>query len=298
MGNRLLFKRPHPVQDTYLQCFDRSLQSWSLRNPIGAIMVDSISETFQRCWRQDGYLKLAGFLSGQETADAHVWVNEISSWPPSQSKWMHHQELTARGDVRLARTENFVPFHAGMKSLLMEGKLLDALEELMGEPAVLYKEKINYKYPGGGGYAAHQDAPAYEFIKHHVTCLVTIDPMREENGCLFFSPGRHNEGLIALDDRGCIKTDVAESLEWTAVPTDPGDVLFFSSFAPHKSPPNTSDEPRRAIYLTYNALVEGDFRERYYEDKRQAFETYKSSGSDKAQQISKIGHFQGKTVTQ
>jgi len=261
-------------------------------------MVGGISEELLQRWREDGYLKLPAFLNQQESADARKWVEEISSWPPSDSQWMHHQEQTARGDVRLARTENFVPFHRGMKRLLTEGKILAALEQLMGEPAVLYKEKINYKYPGGGGYAAHQDAPAYEFIKNHVTCLVTIDPMREENGCLFFSPGRHREGLIALDDRGCIKTDVADSLEWIAVRTDPGDVLFFSSYAPHMSPPNTSEQPRRAIYLTYNALAEGDFREQYYEDKRQAFAAYKSSGSDKAQQISKIGHFQGKTITQ
>ncbi|MCH2203297.1 MAG: phytanoyl-CoA dioxygenase family protein [Fuerstiella sp.] len=261
-------------------------------------MVDSISEVLQRRWIEDGYLKVDSFLSEQEVADAREWVEEISSWPINDDKWIHHQEQTAKGDVRLSRTENFVPFHTGMKHLLTEGKLLTALGQLMGEPAVLYKEKINYKYPGGGGYAAHQDAPAYEFIKHHVTCLVTIDPMREDNGCLFFSPGRHQEGFIALDDRGCIHPETAASLEWVSVPTEPGDVLLFSSYAPHKSPPNGTNEPRRAIYLTYNALAEGDFRQQYYEDKRRAFAMYKSSGSDKAQQISKIGHFQGKTVTQ
>ncbi len=30
-------------------------------------------------------------------------------------------------------------------------------ERLLGEPAVLYKEKINHKLPGGAGYSAHQD---------------------------------------------------------------------------------------------------------------------------------------------
>ena len=38
------------------------------------------------------------------------------------------------------------------------GRVIEAVGELLGEPAVLYKEKINYKYPGGGGYAAHQEA--------------------------------------------------------------------------------------------------------------------------------------------
>ena len=72
---------------------------------------------------------------------------------------MHHREQTSLGDVQLSRTENFVPFHADMRRLLTEGTLIEAVGQLMGQPAVLYKEKINYKHPGGGGYAAHQDAP-------------------------------------------------------------------------------------------------------------------------------------------
>jgi len=30
------------------------------------------------------------------------------------------------------------------------------MSELFGEPAVLFKEKINYKYPGTGAYPAHK----------------------------------------------------------------------------------------------------------------------------------------------
>ena len=80
--------------------------------------------------------------------------------------------------------------------------MLDVVSELMGEPAVLYKEKINYKYPGGGGYAAHQDAPAYEFVKFHITCLISVDAATPENGCLSFSPGQYEKGFIALDEKG------------------------------------------------------------------------------------------------
>ncbi len=256
-----------------------------------------ISAESVRCWREHGYVKVDGFFEETEVAELQQWVDEISEWPDSEEKWLHHRERTASGEIRLARSENFVPYHNEMCDVLTKGKLLTALEQLLEQPAVLYKEKINYKYPGGGGYAAHQDAPAYEFIKHHVTCLLAIDPMREENGCLFFSPGRHREGLISIDDRGCIEPDVAQQMDWVPVPTAPGDVLFFSSYAPHKSPPNSSDEPRRGIYLTYNALAEGDFRQQYYEDKRKTFAKYKSTGTDQAQQISKIGHFRGDTIS-
>ena len=62
--------------------------------------------------------------------------------------------------------------------------MLDAASALLGEPAVLYKEKVNYKLPGGAGYAPHQDAPAYPFVAKHVSCLVAIDDAGIDNGCL------------------------------------------------------------------------------------------------------------------
>lgn len=246
-------------------------------------------------WDQDGYLKVEGFLSPEEARLAANWVEEVANWPDSNDKWMHHREDTANG-VQLARSENFMPYHEGIKALLTGGKIVEGISQLMGEPAVLYKEKINYKYPGGGGYAPHQDAPAYEFIKKHVTCLVAIDANTPDNGCLFFAPGLHKQGLIALNDEGCIEDSAAEKMDWIAMETEPGDVLFFSSYSPHKSPPNHSDQSRRALYLTYNAASEGDLREAYYQDKRQAFAAYSESGTSAEGRISKIGHFQGKTV--
>ena len=170
------------------------------------------------------------------------------------------------------------------------------IAELTGERAALYKEKINYKYPGGGGYAAHQDAPAYEFVKSHTTCLISIDAATVENGCLYFSPGRHREGLIALDADGCIAPEIAENMDWVAAPTQPGDILVFSSYIPHKSGANRSNLPRRIIYAVYNNLSDGDWREKYYEDKREAFSEYATEDSGRSGQISKIDHFQGRTV--
>lgn len=246
-------------------------------------------------WKNNGYLKLPAFLKKNEVSAIQTWVSEISSWKPTEDKWMHHYESTENG-IRLSRSENFVPYHTNLKDLITNGKVIDVVSELMSETAILYKEKINYKYPGGGGYAAHQDAPAYEFIDYHITCLISVDAATIENGCLYFASGRHNEGFIALDENGCISPNIADTMNWVAVPTEPGDILLFGSYIPHKSPPNLSDEPRRIIYLTYNAKSQGDWRERYYADKRMAFAQYANDGSNRDTQISKIAHFQGKVI--
>lgn len=67
-------------------------------------------------------------------------------------------------------------------------------------------------------------------------------------------------------------TDEEEAkLTWTPVTLEPGDVLIFSSWLPHRSGPNRTSKSRRALYVTYNAKVDGDYREKYYEDKRKKF---------------------------
>ena len=258
-------------------------------------MTNYLEPSQHNSWETKGYLKIPCFFSDSEVAELRKWVAEIEGWEQDPDRWLHHYESVSDG-TRLSRTEDFIPYHEGMKSTLTAGKVLEVISELAGDPAVLYKEKINYKYPGGGGYAPHQDAPAYEFVRNHTTCLISIDASTADNGCLYFSPGRHREGMIALDANGCIAPDVAESMDWVAAPTQPGDILLFSSYIPHKSGANGSTLPRRIIYAVYNNISDGDWRDKYYEDKRKAFSQYAADESGRSGQISKIAHFQGRTV--
>lgn len=258
-------------------------------------MSNYLEPIHHKAWKENNYLKIPCFFSDEEVTQLQQWVAEIEGWEPTGDKWMHHFESTPEG-TQLSRSENFVPYHAGMKKTLTGGKVLRVVSELMGEPAVLYKEKINYKYPGGGGYAAHQDAPAYEFVKFHITCLISVDTATVESGCLSFVPGQYQPRFIALDENGCIASEVASEMEWVTVPTQPGDILLFGSYIPHKSESNRSNRPRRIVYVTYNARSEGDWREKYYEDKRKTFLQYRKASSMQTAQISKIAHFQGRTV--
>ncbi len=219
-------------------------------------------------WRADGWLVLPGLLDDASVAEITRWIEEVASWagdgstPPTRG--LHHFERTDRGPA-LARSERFADDHAGLGSLLRASVVTDVLAELLGEPAVLFKEKVNHKQPGGAGFAPHQDATAYRFVDHHVSVMVPVDPSTTASGCLDFAPG-HTRGLLPAE-RGRIRDDVAAELGWRPVEVGPGDLVCFDSYAPHRSGTNTSDRPRRALYLTYNAASRGDHRARYYADK-------------------------------
>jgi hypothetical protein len=221
------------------------------------------------------------------------WVDEIERWPEPGDGWLHHREMTDDGP-KLCRSENLIPFHEGLRAFLTEGPMLETATALLGEPAVLYKEKINYKLPGGAGYAAHQDAPAYRFVVGHVSCMVAIDDSDADNGCLEVVSGQHDR-LLPVDDRGCIPTDIADAFEWHAVPARAGQTLWFHSRTPHRSGPNPSSSARRALYPTYNARSEGDLRDAYYRDKLAIF-AEADAPVDRVQ-VSLIGDFEGRPVS-
>ena len=241
-------------------------------------------------YREHGWL-ITRLLTAEQIANLRTWVSEVQAWDDAGS-WMNHYEMTNNG-ARKCRTEYFTPFHDELRQLLRHGSMNDVAGILLGEPAVLYKEKINYKLAGGAGWEPHQDAPAYPYIDSHISCMIAVDDATTENGCLEVVSGLHHE-LIATDERGCIPSEVADALEWQPVPIEAGTTLWFHSRTPHRSGDNHSTRDRRAIYPTYNALSEGDLREAYYSAKRAEFA---KAGEGDRVQISLIDDFRGIPVT-
>ncbi|MGZ4676886.1 MAG: phytanoyl-CoA dioxygenase family protein [Acidimicrobiia bacterium] len=253
--------------------------------PVFAAPTRDAAEFFAaRGWVVTATLDAAG------AARLRDWVDEVMRWP-DDGEWLHYREQTDAGP-RLCRTENFVPFHAGLRELLTAGPMRDVAGALLGEPAVLYKEKINYKAAGGAGYAPHQDAPAYRFVEQHVSCMVAVDDADEENGCLEVVSGAHAE-LLPVDADGCIRADVVAALAWEPVPVPAGSTLWFHSRTPHRSGPNRSDRDRRALYPTYNAAREGDLRAAYY---RQKHAELAAVAGGPTVPVSLINDFQGRPV--
>ena len=143
-----------------------------------------------------------------------------------------------------------------------DGRLLNA-EEAIGELV---------SKAGGAGFEAHQDQQAgwSRYAGIFVTALVTIDRATIENGCLEMGDGARVTNLIGEEWRP-LRAAEMKGFNLVPVPTEPGDVLFFDSYAPHASKPNMTDRPRRILYLTYNAASEGDHRARYFAEKRENF---------------------------
>jgi len=214
------------------------------------------------------------FFSADETAQLLRFTDEAYELPEIAGRQMIYREpslLDSNARV-IQRIENFCPHHVGFDKLIRGSRLQAAVERLLGVPAVLFKDKINFKMPGGAGFEPHQDQQAgwSKYAPLFVTALVSIDPTTIENGCLEISGSPRQSRLIGREWEPLTTQEMA-GIDLLPVPTRPGDVVLFDSYVPHFSRPNLTPDPRRVLYVTYNRVSDGDHRAAYFADKRASF---------------------------
>ena len=226
-------------------------------------------------WQKHRFLHIHDFFSGNEIKDMQHYADELMSWPETPGKWMKYFETTPAGDKQLCRVENFLDYHPALDLIARGNKTIDLLSDLMAEPAVIFKEKMNVKLPGGNGFTPHQDAPAFISFnqRYHITMMVAIDDSTIENGCLRLLHNDTHAGITLPQEKdGSIKKDICQNFDWQLAECKAGDLLFFDSYLPHYSEANLSNRSRRALYITYNKAAEGGSkRDEYFADKRLKF---------------------------
>jgi 2-aminoethylphosphonate dioxygenase len=221
-----------------------------------------------------GWVLARGFISPDEVAMLARWSDELLALPERPGAHMvYYEEGPNEGGPRLVqRIENFCPYHAGFDEFIRFGRLHRAVEQVAGAAMCLFKEKINFKLPGGAGFEPHQDQQAgwSRYAPWFVTALVSIDRATIENGCLEMADVPRLSRLVGPEWEPLRPADM-QGFTLRPVPTEPGDVLFFDSYAPHASKSNLTRSSRRILYLTYNAAAAGDHRMRYFAEKRANF---------------------------
>jgi ectoine hydroxylase-related dioxygenase (phytanoyl-CoA dioxygenase family) len=232
--------------------------------------IHVISEGQLAAFKKDGYIVLDNLFTTEDVTKMSGWVDEISAWPTRHGQHLNYYE-TVDGRKILGRTENFLPYHPDFKRFIGKSKVFSLLEQLLGELPFLFKEKINYKFPGTGKYNPHQDVHAFDksqlaFQPYHLNCAVFVDEATRENGCFELVPGY--EGiLLDRNPDGSIVKEISDRLPWIEIPAKPGTTLVFNVWVPHKSEKNMSSKSRRALYFTFNGASKRNLRQAHFEDR-------------------------------
>ena len=112
--------------------------------------VPVLTDTQIGAYERDGFVALRAAFDAAEMRRITAWAAEAAALAEEPGgHWVFHERsrLDPRRDL-ISRIEYLAPFHAGFAELCEA--LKPSAAQVLGEPAVLFKEKINFKLSGGG----------------------------------------------------------------------------------------------------------------------------------------------------
>ncbi|HZI18223.1 MAG TPA: phytanoyl-CoA dioxygenase family protein [Pyrinomonadaceae bacterium] len=250
---------------------------------MSAVLTPSQLETFRR----KGFLTLRG-LFGEE---------EVAGWS-RECKRLLGLGLAHKDNIRtrpffvtetfwlVDRLDPVLDISDLFRALARDERVAGPPRDLLGDEALLFKDRLIYKMVGMPGYPLHQDYSWWqEFPRDLINVAVAIDPADSENGALELFPGYHDRLLSAPGEMRHMNEEEARQVDPDSgelMATEPGDVIIFDCMTPHRSGPNISNRMRRQLYLTYSAAGHGDLYQRQLELMKEGRSSWKLTDERKA----------------
>jgi len=206
-------------------------------------------------------------VAGWQAECERLWHDEQLADPES---FRVDSRKTLRGASIAERMDPVIDVSPLFATLARHPDILGIGTVLLGEEPVLFKDKLIFKMPGTTGYPLHQDFAyitdfGFSGDRQLAACLV-IDETNPANGATEFFPGMHHQLLAAPPGRpGEVDEHLVDLSTGIQPSLSPGDVLFFHALCPHRAGPNTTELPRRLLFLTYNGRSTGDLYATYYQ---------------------------------
>lgn len=259
---------------------------------ISSSQVDGDSASWVKEYRTRGFVKLANVFSPDEMRPVREEFDRLFDDPEilrEDSLRSASRRSLLTGTV-LDRLDPIIDLSPLMKELTQVPRIMDAVAAVLGEPALLFKDKAIMKPPGAYGYGIHQDFSNWQELpvppQLLMSVLVAIDSGTAENGGLQVYPGLHHHHLrppekpsdIFNPSAGLVDKEMLGGVQPELVEAGVGDLILFSSLAPHCSGPNRSQRKRRSLFLSYNAARYGDVYDLYYRN----LYSYLASDRDKS----------------
>lgn len=210
--------------------------------------------TKKQHYKEFGYIIIESALTPNEVEEARAAADEAVSRVKEAKEsssflwggnWLGDDERKALDINGVHDTQ----FHSAVFSrLMLNQKVLDTVEDLIGPNVQLHHTKLIVKPPESGApFPMHQDYPY--FPHEHDTMLAAMyhfDDATVENGCLRVVPSSHKLGSLPTVADGLYLDPEAYPVDMaTPCEVKAGDVVVFSYLTIHGSGLNTSSKPRR-----------------------------------------------------
>ncbi|MAJ22839.1 MAG: hypothetical protein CBC24_03220 [Candidatus Pelagibacter sp. TMED64] len=251
-------------------------------------------------YNNDGYLTIKNFFNKKEILNAK---NEILKKVNSKNKLIstYYEDIKKKKEIR--RIEKISDYSKYSKKLVISEKLKKILKILLKKKFFLFKDKVNFKQPGGAGFLPHIDGHFYwknkkdgkqqegwsKYGDSFINIVIPMDSTTKKNGYLFLSKKKYTfkkygkrwkniaDNLVSGTPN--LKDDDIKDFKFNGMVLNIGDILIFDWKCCHFSKKNLSKKSRMIFYLTYvNACKKNSnylVRKKYYSEKKNSLNPLK-----------------------
>ena len=197
-----------------------------------------------------GFVKLEGVFTPEEVARVTHAIDPIERKGEEWLRGKGGKVMISEADV-ITFTTHLVTRSDTLRAFAAHPKVKDICHDLIGGDVRLYWDQSVYKKTGKEQeFPWHQDN-GYTFIEpqQYLTLWIPLVDVDERNGCPWIAPAVHRRGTLEhwLTPIGykCLE----QVNDAVAVPAKAGDVIAFSSLAPHRTGPNLETGSVRKAYI-------------------------------------------------
>ncbi len=215
-----------------------------------------------RLFRQTGHLTVTDVFESHQIEsaidDLATWSDEfVQSLAPEQQSW--YLEQNAGSERRLRKLDNPVYYRDVFREMAADPRLVEMVEQLIGQGVSVFFSQVFMKPPDGGGpKPIHQDNFYFgpEDPDSTLTAWIALDDATPHNGCLYYADVHQDEVVdhVAPADQPYnlhIPANAATTFRMIPAPVPRGGISFHHGNAPHQSSANDSDHSRRAAAFHY-----------------------------------------------
>jgi len=212
-------------------------------------------------YRDDGFLKIDGFLDAEELCNWRSIIDgavntrneRIPGFNDGGKLGDDYYDKVFKQRVNLWRTDDAV------KGLVLNeeiGRMGATLEDLSA--VRLWHDQALYKGPWANPTSWHIDDPYWSFFSRNATTIwVALDDTTMQNGALYFLPGAYKQATfdnVPIGQNVGALFDVYEDwrqIEPVCVEMKAGDASFHNGLTPHAAGPNMTPGSRRAFAIIF-----------------------------------------------
>jgi len=234
------------------------------------------SDAVKSAFQSQGWALFPGYADAATLDRLRAEASALAETPGAHEICQYYLDRFADGRTRLARVEAISEVLPTLAVSGLISRMAEDARALLGGPVVLFKDKLNIRYPESPGYAPHQDAARWRnFADGFVSFGLFLSASNAARGGFLFADYDLAVGLQATRT-GDFDPDTFGSLAQKELTAAAGDAVMIDGRTPHCTSANQTPERILHLLFTYARSDDDRLRAAYYADQAAAFDSVRA----------------------